>query len=256
MTALLSAEHLAFHYPKQTDLFTDLQLQLHHGEILTLLGPNGIGKSTLLKCLLGLLTPTAGTLTLNGQPLATLTPKQRARIIAYVPQTIPTTTSLSVRDYLLTGRTPYLNFAQSPGATDVALADRILKTLQLSELTARTINTLSGGQAQLVTIARALMQEPELIILDEPTAALDFGRQQQLLSLVQQLAGQNIAVILTTHNPNHALILKQRVGLFGASGHFNYGGIELLTEPRLRATYQTKLRLLYVPELGRTICEF
>lgn len=106
MTALLSAEHLAFHYPKQTDLFTDLQLQLHHGEILTLLGPNGIGKSTLLKCLLGLLTPTAGTLTLNGQPLATLTPKQRARIIAYVPQTIPTTTSLSVRDYLLTGRTP------------------------------------------------------------------------------------------------------------------------------------------------------
>ena len=256
MTALLSAEHLAFHYPQQADLFTNLQLQLHHGEILTLLGPNGIGKSTLLKCLLGLLTPTAGTLTLNGQPLAALSPKQRARIIAYVPQAIPTTTSLSVRDYLLTGRTPYLNFAQSPGATDITLADHVLRTLQLSELTTHAINTLSGGQAQLVTIARALMQEPELIILDEPTAALDFGRQQQLLDLVQRLANQNIAVILTTHNPNHALILNQRVGLFGASGLFDCGGVELLTEARLQATYQTKLRLLYVPELGRTICEF
>ncbi|ERJ52485.1 hypothetical protein N574_10610, partial [Lactiplantibacillus plantarum 2165] len=93
---------------------------------------------------MGLLTPTAGTLTLNGQPLAALSPKQRARIIAYVPQAIPTTTSLSVRDYLLTGRTPYLNFAQSPGATDITLADHVLRTLQLSELTTHAINTLSG----------------------------------------------------------------------------------------------------------------
>ncbi|MDC6395974.1 ABC transporter ATP-binding protein [Lactiplantibacillus pentosus] len=256
MTALLSGKHLAFRYGQQPDLFTDLNLELARGQVLTLLGPNGIGKSTLLKCLLGLLTPTAGQLELDGQPLAALTPKQRAQIIAYVPQTIPVTTSLSVRDYLLTGRTPYLNFAQSPGAADEELANDVLAQLHLTALADRAINTLSGGQAQLVTIARALVQQPQLIILDEPTAALDFGRQQQILQLVQQLAASGIAVILTTHNLNHALILKQHVGLFGAHGDFRTGGVELLTEERLQATYQTKLHLLYVPELGRMICEF
>lgn len=255
MTALLEASHLSYHYPHRKPLFQDLSFSVKRGQVLTLLGPNGIGKSTLLNCLTGLLTPTAGALRLNGHPLAQLTPRDRAKLVAYVPQQLPNTSGLSVLDFVVTGRTPYLNFAQSPGVADYDLARKTLTKLKVAELATHPINTLSGGQLQLVTIARALVQEPQLIILDEPTSALDFGRQQQVLTLVTQLAHDNFAVILTTHNPNHAFILNQQVGLFGTHGQFVAGDTSLLTEERLRETYQTGLKLLFVPELHRTICE-
>lgn len=254
--SILSVDQLAFHYPKQPALFSHLNCQLEPGQILTILGPNGIGKSTLLKCLMGLLKPTAGTISINDQPLTQQSIRQRAQLVAYVPQHVPDPGSLTVCDYVVTGRTPYLNFTQAPDAAEYHRAKSALTKLGLTGIANQPVNTLSGGQFQLVTIAKALVQEPKLVILDEPTSALDFGRQQEVLQLIKSLAEHHFAVIHTTHNPNHAFILGQQVGLFSPDGSFQTGEPnELLTEKRLQKTYQTPLKLIYEPALKRTICE-
>ncbi|MCH5461235.1 ABC transporter ATP-binding protein [Lactobacillus sp. LC28-10] len=253
---LLKINQLSFHYPDQPNLFNHLSCSLQEGEILTILGPNGIGKSTLLKCLMGLLKPTAGSVTVNDQPLSKLSPRQLAQWIAYVPQHVPDPGSLTVSDYLVTGRTPYLEFTQTPGDSDYELVQDALAKLSLTALKDQEVNTLSGGQFQMVTIAKALVQSPKLIILDEPTAALDFGRQKQVIELIQSLAKHHFAVLHTTHNPNHAFMLGHQVGLFSPDGHFESGEADqLLTEERLKQTYGTDLKLIYEAELGRYVCE-
>lgn len=253
---LLQINHLSFHYQGQNDLFNDLTCQIQDGEILTILGPNGIGKSTLLKCLMGLLKPTAGAVSVAEQPLSSLTPRQLATMIAYVPQHVPDPGSLTVSDYLVTGRTPYLGFTQTPSDTDYQRVNDALAKLSLTDLKDRNVNTLSGGQFQMVTIAKALVQEPKLVILDEPTAALDFGRQKQVIDLIQSLAADHFAVLHTTHNPNHAFMLGHQVGLFSPDGRFETGTPnKLLTEERLKRTYETDLKLIYERDLGRVVCE-
>lgn len=254
--SLLQINQLSFHYSGQPSLFENLSCSLQDGEIMTILGPNGIGKSTLLKCLMGLLTPTSGTVTINDQPLSQLSPKQLAQIVAYVPQHVPDPGSLTVSDYLVTGRTPYLGFAQTPSEDDYQRVKDALEKLSLSDLKDQEVNTLSGGQFQMVTIAKALVQSPKLVILDEPTAALDFGRQKQVIQLIQSLAADHFAVLHTTHNPNHAFMLGHQVGLFSRDSHFETGQADqLLTEDRLKRTYGTDLKLIYEPELGRYVCE-
>lgn len=254
--SLLQINQLSFHYPNQPSLFKNLSCNLQDGEILTILGPNGIGKSTLLKCLVGLLKPTSGTVTIEDQPLTQLSPKQLAQIVAYVPQHVPDPGSLTVNDYLVTGRTPYLGFAQTPGDDDYQRVKNTLAKLSLSDLKNQPVNTLSGGQLQMVTIAKALVQDPKLVILDEPTAALDFGRQKQVIQLIQSLSADHFAVLHTTHNPNHAFMLGHQVGLFSHEGYFETGQADqLLTEERLKRTYGTDLKLIYEPTLERYVCE-
>ena len=128
-----------------------------------------MGKSTLLKCLMGLLKPTSGTISMNNVPLAKQSVKQLAQLVAYVPQHVPDPGSLTVNDYVVTGRTPYMSFAQAPGTQEYARVEDALAQLNLTQLANRQVNTLSGGQFQLVTIAKALVQEPQLVILDEPS---------------------------------------------------------------------------------------
>ncbi|WP_282803213.1 ABC transporter ATP-binding protein [Secundilactobacillus kimchicus] len=256
MTALLSTINLAFHYPRRPVVFNQLSFQLNRGDILTILGPNGIGKSTLLNCIVGGLTPTAGQLLMNNQPIDQLTIRDRAKMIAYVAQQTANQTALSVQDYVVTGRTPYLSFGQVPGVEDYERGEDALEKLGIIALKDQPLNTLSGGQQQLVTIAKALVQAAPLIILDEPTSALDFGRQQLILELIERLAADGYAIILTSHNPNHAFLLDHQVGLFAPDGHFTVGATQtLLTATALSQTYQADLKLVYVPELGRTICE-
>ncbi|EHL95130.1 ABC transporter, ATP-binding protein [Lentilactobacillus parafarraginis F0439] len=256
MTPILTTNHLKFHYPDQPPLFTNLDLSIASGEVMTILGPNGIGKSTLLQCVMGLLRPTGGAVDILGKSLLAIPTKQRAQLVAYVPQHSNLHVGLTVLDFVVTGRTPYLAFSQPPKPTDYALAEQALNRLGIASLASQTINTLSGGQLQLATIAKALVQEPKLIVLDEPTSALDFGRQQEVLTLILKLAADGIAVMMTTHDPNHAFILNQTVGLFDHSGHLTTGSpADLLTEANLRRTYHTALKLLYVPELQRNVCE-
>jgi iron complex transport system ATP-binding protein len=190
-----------------------ITIDVKEGEALALLGPNGGGKTTLLKTLLGLLPPRAGNVTLNGKPLAAFSVRERARVIAYVPQVHTGTFAFSVETVVLMGRTAHGSLFARPSAHDVSVASVMLARLGIPHLAQRPYTEISGGERQLVLLARALAQEPRFVVLDEPTAALDFGNQGKVLNEIEELAKSGLGVLFTTHDPNHALRAAHRVCL-------------------------------------------
>lgn len=254
---ILHAEKLGFHYQPEQAIFKGLTLTLASGEIHTILGPNGVGKSTLLKCLVGVQPPNEGQITLDDQHLNQLSPRQRARKLAFVPQVNASSTnvSLTVFDYVLLGRTPYQGLLATPTLQDRHQCEQLLAQLSLTAFSQRSFAALSGGQQQLVMIARALLQEPDLIILDEPTSALDLGNQVRVLKLINQLQQQGYGILLTTHDPNLALMLGGAVSLFTTVGGFETGPVQTtLTSEKLTQAYQTPICVTTVAEQQRQIC--
>lgn len=252
---LLTVKDLTFAYPRQEPVFKKINFEVKAGEILSLLGPNGAGKSTLLKCLLGL-NKYRGEITLNGKKLSQLSRKEIAKKIAFVPQTYQVNSEISVLAYLLTGRTPYLNLFQSPKQSDYQEVKKLLADFKLENLANKAITNLSGGQLQLITILKALVQKPELLILDEPMAALDLKRQKELIKLIKKLSQNQVAIILTTHQPNYVFMLEQKVALMGKDYYFKTGLTdELLSAENLSQIYQTEVSVSYLPDLKRKNCQ-
>lgn len=180
------------------------ELGLAPGQVLALLGPNGGGKTTLLKTLLGLLPPLAGRVLLEGEPLARLDPRQRARRLAYVPQSSAAVFAYTVADLVLMGRSAHGGLLARPGARDHAAVAAALERMGIAHLGQRPATLVSGGERQLALIARALAQQSAYVVLDEPTASLDFGNQGRVLRELRRLAEQGLGVLFTTHDPNHA----------------------------------------------------
>lgn len=204
----LKVENLSFSYDK-TRIFSELDFEVKLGETLCLLGPNGSGKTTLLDCILGTNKPEKGKVLLNGQDTHQLSPKLRAQKIAYVPQKHNCNFSFSVEDVLLTGRAPYIAFNSSPTKEDRALVRDLLASVDMLPLANRDYTSLSGGEMQLVMILRALVQDTQLIILDEPTAHLDFHNELWVLETIVNLAREKeISIVMATHFPNHAFYLE------------------------------------------------
>jgi iron complex transport system ATP-binding protein len=209
---ILEARNLSFGYPGKP-VGRNAGLSVAAGEILVLLGPNGGGKSTLFRTLLGLLPPQGGEVLLTGQPIARMSRAAIARTAGYVPQTSPGYFPFTVFDTVLMGRTARLGPFSAPSRQDRAAADDALNRLGIADLAGEPYTRISGGQRQLVLIARALAQEPRLLVLDEPTASLDYGNQLRVLDCIRSLAAGGMAVLLSTHDPNHALMLADRVAL-------------------------------------------
>lgn len=208
----LSAKAVSFHY-RQRPVLNHVSLHLAPGDVLSLLGCNGAGKSTLLKLLLGLLRPDTGDLRLNGQPLGCYSQRELAQYIAYVPQQHQPPFPYSVNEIVLMGRLPHGHlFSQTTDADRVMVA-RTLSRLRISHLAERPYTELSGGERQLVLIARALAQEARFLILDEPVNGLDYGHQYRLLTLLKSLATEGLGILMTTHHPDHALFASTRVVL-------------------------------------------
>ncbi|WP_076461359.1 ABC transporter ATP-binding protein [Limosilactobacillus caccae] len=254
--ALLTVKELSFAYPRQEPVFNKIGFSVQPGEILALLGPNGVGKSTLLRCLLGLTPAISGSISLADQQIKQLTRRQIAQQIAYVPQDYQVNSNLTVSDFLITARAPYLGPFQVPREKDQQLVETLLKRFNLDQLKDHPLSSLSGGQQQLVTIIKALVQEPQILILDEPMAALDLNRQQVVLTLLKSLATTGMAIILTTHLPDHVFMLDSTVGLFMPGGKLLVGNSEqLMTKENLETVYQTPLSLTYLPELHRYTCQ-
>lgn len=253
---VLEVNNLSFAYSKTHPVFHNVNFSLEAGEVFTILGPNGVGKSTLLHCLVGLLTPNEGTVIIDGKELGNVKRKTLAQQVAYVPQDYHVNSNLTVLDYLLTGRAPYLSFLQTPRQKDVQLAETYLQRFHLSPFRDHSFISLSGGQQQLITIIRALIQEPRLLILDEPMAALDVSRQYEILKLIQDLVQQKITIILTTHLPDHALMLPTTIGLLDSKGSMLTGSCEeLMTTEQLERIYHVPLTLTYLPDLQRYTCQ-
>jgi iron complex transport system ATP-binding protein len=167
----------------------DVDLVVEAGEWVTVVGPNGAGKTTLLHVLAGIVHPNQGTVQIGGRDAMRLRTRERARLVALVPQVPVVPPAIRVLDYVLLGRTPYIPFLGTETVADLARAHDTLVLLGLAALAERRVETLSGGERQRVLIARALLQEPEVLLLDEPTSALDIGHQQDVLELIDTLAG-------------------------------------------------------------------
>lgn len=202
---LLSAEAVAFGYPQRPAFLQDVSLDIAGGQCWGVVGPNGAGKSTLLRLLAGLRRPDAGRILLDGRPLSELPPRERARQIAFLPQHLPTDSPVTARETVLMGRFPHRRLGLFDAAADFEIADRALRTTETAAFAHRPMSTLSGGEAQRVHLAAALAQQPRLLLLDEPTAALDLYHQLSLFSVLRDLAERDgLAVVVVTHDLNLA----------------------------------------------------
>jgi iron complex transport system ATP-binding protein len=193
----------------QTLIFKQVNLQISKGEIFCLLGPNGCGKTTLIDCILGIHRLGTGRVFLKGDPRTGMPARKTARIMAYVPQRHDPHFSFSVLDLLLMGRTPYTPFYGAPDSPDIDRAQQILDSFGLSHLMHRDYTLLSGGETQLVMIMRALIQDTPVIIMDEPTAHLDFRHELMVLeTLVRLVRERHLTLVMATHFPNHAFYFE------------------------------------------------
>jgi len=222
----------------QRRVVDSISLRLKVGEVVGLLGANGCGKTTLIKTILGLLPVQGGEVLLDGKNIKNWTSAQIARVIGYIPQMHTPPFPFEVLDVVLMGRTAHIKPFSSPSPQDVKIAERALDMLNISYLRDRVYTEISGGERQLVLIARALAQEPKILIMDEPTASLDFGNQIKVLSHVKQLAGMNIAVLMSCHFPEHAFIYSNRAVLLN-EGKILHSGTpgETITAERLKTLY-------------------
>jgi iron complex transport system ATP-binding protein len=206
---MLAVESLAFGFPGRT-IGRDVSFSLAAGEVMCVLGPNGGGKTTLFRTLLGLLTPHAGTITLGSAALPGLSRGEIARRVGYVPQGHIGYFAFTVREFVLMGRTAHLGVFSAPGKHDRRVAEGALESLDIAHLADKPVTEISGGERQLALVARALAQEPKLLVLDEPTASLDFGNQVRVLQRISALAASGISILFSSHDPDHAFLCARR----------------------------------------------
>lgn len=252
---ILEVQDLEFSYHHGRTIFEDVNFSLDHGEILTILGPNGAGKSTLLNCMTNLLTPSSGKVLLEGKDIRQIPLKEVARVIGYVPQTHTPAYGYTVRDFVVMGRAPYLGMFQKPSEADYALVDQVLDTMNISKLADRPYTEISGGERQQASIARVIVQQPKIIMFDEPTNHLDYGNQLRTVRMVKELADKGYAVVMTTHMPDHAILLGGKAAVLDRDGCLTVGtSADILQEPLLRKIYESDLHILYLEEQGRKVC--
>jgi iron complex transport system ATP-binding protein len=206
---MLQVDSLAFGFPGRT-VGRDVSFALAAGEAMCVLGPNGGGKTTLFRTILGLLEPHGGNILLDGASVASLSRREIARRIGYVPQGHSAYFAFTVRDFVLMGRTAHLGAFSVPGRKDREITQRVLQSLGIGELADRPVTEISGGERQLALVARALAQEPRLLVLDEPTASLDFGNQVRVLEKISALAATGISILFSSHDPDHAFLCADR----------------------------------------------
>jgi iron complex transport system ATP-binding protein len=247
---ILSGHALTIGYTDHT-VGSGLDVAFKTGEVLALLGPNGGGKTTLLKTLLGLLKPKAGEVRLGEKSLRDYSIRERARILAYVPQVHIGTFAFTVEAVVLMGRTAHGNLFSRPSAHDRAVAGAVLERFGIARLSDRPYTMISGGERQLVLLARALAQEPQFIVLDEPTASLDFGNQGKVMNEIKALAASGHGVLFTTHDPNHALRAADRAFLLREGTRIAEGPVtSVLNQTQLQELYRAPVERLTDPQTG------
>lgn len=203
-------DNLCFSYGPR-EVLKNISLEIHDGEFLSILGSNGAGKSTLFRCILGLLKPKSGRITIDGRNVHEMAEKEISSVIAYIPQTTSPAFNYSVEDIVLMGTTAGASAFRTPKREEYLRAEEALVKMGIENLRGRCFHHLSGGERQLVIIARALAQNTKILMLDEPTASLDFGNQILVLNRIKELSKGGYTIIQTTHNPEHSYMYSDRI---------------------------------------------
>lgn len=224
----------------QKILIRDLSFQLALGEAICILGANGIGKTTLFKTILGQIKMVSGDVFVNDKSVKTMSTKERSKIFSYVPQAKAYTYRYTVNDIVMMGRAPYIEKFSAPSQQDYKAVQETLDKLSLNHLSNRFYDELSGGEQQIVLIARAIAQNANYILLDEPASNLDFYNQSKLIRIINMMKQEKIGVLKVSHNPEHAFQCCEKALLIGKSGQYFYGETsKTITEDNLKIIYGT-----------------
>ncbi len=234
---LIRLKNISFAYGRHPAL-AGINHVFHAGTMTAILGPNGSGKTTLLKTIIGLLKPDTGVVTIHNQNLHQKSPNDIARLMAYVPQTEHNIFAITVFDTILTGRNPYLQW--KPGKADIEIVSGIIEELNLQQVAFKNINELSGGQKQKVFVARALAQQTDTLLLDEPAANLDIRHANEVMELLQTLAAKGYTVIQSAHHINLALKYFSDFVMMKEGRILSSGGIEIFDEALMEKIFDVK----------------
>ncbi len=250
--ALLTLDNLQFAYQPDAPVLRQVSFEAAVGSITAILGPNGAGKTTLLKLILGLLRPHSGEILLAGKNLRRYTRRELSRWIGLVPQRESVPFEYTVLEYVLLGRAPYLGPLDQPSAADVAISRQALARLEIEEIERRVIPELSGGELQLVMVARSLAQQTRILLLDEPTSHLDLSNKYRVLDILRGLAREGTTILFTTHDPESASLVADGLVLVAQGQVLAAGPVEeTFTAEKLSATYGVAVEVLRVD--GRKI---
>lgn len=235
---MIEVQELLCGYAPKKPVVGPLSFSIARGEIVCMLGPNGVGKTTLFKTLLGLLKPLGGGVQLCGRALERYRPKELARVLAYVPQEHIPPFPYRVCDVVVMGCNPNMHELSSPGEREYEKAMDMLSQMGVAHLAQQDYTAISGGERQMVLIARALAQDTKILVLDEPTAHLDYGNESRVLAQVQRLSGIGYTILMISHMPNHAFLCCDRVLAIGRDGFFASGEPDtVLSEETLSRLY-------------------
>jgi iron complex transport system ATP-binding protein len=258
MGPIISIDHLSYSYTGDASraVFQDVSFSVGSGSVFCLLGPNGTGKSTLLKCISNVFQGWEGRISLEGDDISRLRLTDVAKKVGYVPQNQSSPFPFLVQDIVVMGRAPHLEIFSSPGKEDFELALRAMERVGILHLASRPCSMLSGGEWQLTLIARALAQEPKLLVLDEPTSHLDLGNQVRILGIVKTLAENGMGIVMASHSPDHAFIAATEVAIMNR-GALAWRGApdEVITDRNLEEAYGVAVRVVRVGEgVNRKAC--
>ena len=229
------------------NIFEGISFSVMDDDVFCILGPNGCGKTTLLKCLSGMLKLRQGEILLDGKSTVYMKRDEMATMLGYIPQEHSSTFPFTVLQIVLMGRAPYLNAFSSPSKKDVFMAEEAIERIDISYLKDKRYTEISGGEKQLVLMARVLAQQPKTLLLDEPTSHLDFRNQTLILRMIKRLSEEGLSIIMTSHFPNHAFSFSSRVAVMNNNTFIAVGDPEeVITEENLRATYGMDVRIFSV----------
>jgi len=250
---IITLSNIQFSYDGRDHKILDgLSLEITPGSVTAILGPNGAGKTTLLHLILGLLAPSEGTVLLAQRPRTRYARRDLGKLVGLVSQDEYIPFNFTVLEYVLLGRAPHLQLLQTPGAEDTAIAQEALAQIGLQDLQNRSIRSLSGGERQLVMVARALTQQPRILLLDEPTAHLDLSNKGRVLGLMRQLTTAGVTVVFTTHEPELAASVAEFVVLMRHGETLAAGlAADVLTSAALSNTYGVAVEVIQVN--GRSV---
>ena len=241
---MMEVKQLCYHYKGEPEVLKDVSFQMEPGKFLAILGNNGVGKSTLLKCLNHILKPDSGEVLLDGENLLNKSVREVAKDVAFVSQSVPST-QMTVHDVVMLGRKPYMKWGFTEQDHDIV--HDAMHRLDVEDMRGRFLNQLSGGEKQKVVLARALAQQPKVLLLDEPTSALDIQNQYGVLKMVREIChNDNIIAAMVIHDLNLALRFCDRFLLLKDGQVYRYGDRSILDSAALKEVYGVNAKVVEI----------